>query len=582
MRLRPRQEKFVNLVCEALNTRKNTLGVAPTGAGKTVMLSAVAGRMDGTGLVLQHRDELVTQNAKTFHAVNPGNAMTLYTAGNKRWARERGGWTFGMIQTVANALEGMPAFDNVIVDEAHHISSNTYLKVIAALRTKNPNIKVLGVTATPIRGDKKTLASVFDNVADVITIRELIDGGFLVKPKTFVVDVGVQDQLRDVRKLPADFDMDEVARIMDHDVVTEKVVESWKEKAGNRQTVIFAATVAHAEHVREAFASAGVAAAVVNGSMADAERKACLASFDAGRIQVVINVAVLTEGWDCQPVSCVVLLRPSSYKSTMIQMIGRGLRPVDPERYPGVIKHDCIVLDFGTSILMHGSIETDGHLGGGDVKDCPGCNARVPGSCRECPVCGFAFPMPITEAVVKVCKACGTENAANAKTCKSCGEMLAEAKEREALTDFVMTEIELFAQSPFAGEELWPGVAYVCTAFEAWAAVVNFKGEWFTVGGSKEGGVKALSARTEKLIALAAGDDHMRKHGSVSDSGKTKQWLSQPATEKQVSALKLPNMMAAAGLTRYRAACLLTWRWSEGMIRRKIEAVAQERMREAA
>jgi DNA repair protein RadD len=94
------------------------------------------------------------------------------------------------------------------------------------------------------------------------------------------------------------------------------------------------------------------------------------AAYSAGKIQVVVNVAVLTEGWDDQPTSCVVLLRPSSYKSTMIQMIGRGLRTVNPEEHPGVIKSDCIVLDFGTSTLLHGSLEQDvdlvGHEGTGN------------------------------------------------------------------------------------------------------------------------------------------------------------------------------------------------------------------------
>jgi superfamily II DNA or RNA helicase len=114
-----------------------------------------------------------------------------------------------------------------------------------------------------------------------------------------------------------------------------------------------------------------------------------------GDAQVVVNVAVLTEGYDYTPTSCVVLLRPSSYKSTFIQMVGRGLRTVDPEEFPGVIKTDCIVLDFGTASLMHGSMEQevnlDGHLHDGEAptKDCPDCGAIVPLACMECPLCGM-------------------------------------------------------------------------------------------------------------------------------------------------------------------------------------------------
>ncbi len=111
----------------------------------------------------------------------------------------------------------------------------------------------------------------------------------------------------------------------------------------------------------------------------------------------MVNVAVLTEGWDHPPTSCVVLLRPSSYKSTMIQMVGRGLRPVLPEEHPGVVKTDCIVLDFGTSTLLHGSLEQDvdldGHEADGEAptKDCPGCGAIVPLGTTECPLCGHEW-----------------------------------------------------------------------------------------------------------------------------------------------------------------------------------------------
>lgn len=579
MQLRPRQVAFVERVAAALNDRGNTLGVAPTGAGKTVMLSAIAKSMPSPGLVLQHRDELVSQNVRTFLRVNPGVPVSIFDADSKRWAGD--GWTFGMVQSVVRQIERAPRLRSIIIDEAHHSTSNTYLKVLGAARANNPDLQVLGVTATPIRGDKRTLKTVFNNVADVISLRELIDGGFLMRPRTFVVDVGVQGALREVRKLATDFDMEAVAEIMDKRLVTEKVIENWKEKAGDRQTVVFAANVEHATHVCDGFRSAGVRASVVTGEMGDAERKAALAAFDAGHTQVLVNVAVLTEGWDCQPVSCVVLLRPSSFKSTMIQMIGRGLRPVDPERYHGVVKHDCIVLDFGTSILNHGGIEVDGSFGDGHTKDCPECQAVVPSACPECPLCGYEFPKPDTEPVTKLCPACHHENAAQRRTCEACGAPLRDIEEKAELSDFVLTEVDLFAQSPFRWEELWKGIAYVCSSFEAWAAVVCYNGEWYAVGGSKENGIRCIAARTERLIALSAGDDHMREYGSTEEAGKTKRWLSQPPSEKQLAHLGL-SPMEAMGITRYRAACLMTWKWAEGSIRSKIVAAAGAAERRAA
>ena len=178
--------------------------------------------------------------------------------------------------------------------------------------------------------------------------------------------------------------------------VTDEVIRHWKEKAGDRQTVVFCSTVAMPRTSPTAFNAAGVAAALVHGDLATPRRRAgASAAYAAGDVQVVVNVAVLTEGWDHPPTSCVVLLRPSSYKSTMIQMVGRGLRTVDPEEHPGVVKTDCIVLDFGTSSLTarHAragcrSRRPRAEPGEAPTKTCPDCEAEIPLAVTECPLCG--------------------------------------------------------------------------------------------------------------------------------------------------------------------------------------------------
>ena len=160
--------------------------------------------------------------------------------------------------------------------------------------------------------------------------------------------------------------------------------------------MVFCSTVEHAENVAAAFSAAGVAPRWSCTATCDGrDAPAALAAYAAGDVRVVVNVAVLTEGWDHPPTSCVVLLRPSSYKSTMIQMVGRGLRTVDPEEYPGVVKTDCIVLDFGASSLTHGTLEQDVDLDGrepatgrGADQDLSGCEAEIPLACTECPICG--------------------------------------------------------------------------------------------------------------------------------------------------------------------------------------------------
>lgn len=558
MILRPRQIEFVDRVWAALREKGNTLGVAPTGAGKTVMLSSVAGRALADGaksiLILQHRDELVDQNRKTYHAVNGPKATTgVIDADRKDFLRPV---LFGMVQTVCREanLKALRPVDVVMVDEAHHIAAKSYQDILARLVELNPSLLKAGFTATPNRGDKKALAKDFSNVADQITLGELVKSGALVRPRTFVVDLGVQEELARVRRTVSDFDMSEVAKIMDHTFLNDKIVAAWKEKAGDRQTVAFASTVAHAQHACESFRAAGVTAAVVTGDMADGERKAILAAFDRGEFQVLLNVAILTEGWDCQPVSCVLLLRPSSYASIMIQMIGRGLRRLDPERYPGrPPKNDCIVIDFGTSILTHGSLEQEvdlePHKGPPKLKDCPACAGQVPERCRECALCGHVFEDMLAG-----------------------GGGAAQAALPKAEADFILTEIDIFAASPFKWEELWDGVVLVATAFECWAMAVFHGGTWTSIGGSTESGAHTL-ATGERMLCLSAADDFMREHGSAADAGKSKRWLHQPASPKQLAALRLdPMSPVGMAMTRYQAACHMTWKFNERAVQAKLQA----------
>ncbi|KKL98238.1 hypothetical protein LCGC14_1826460, partial [marine sediment metagenome] len=381
MLLRPRQASFVERCCTALDAKGNTLGVAPTGSGKTVMLSAVVGHYADKGieraLILQHRDELTEQNRKTFHAVNPDCGQTgVIDATRKDFHLPI---TFAMVQTLTRNRQYMKPLDLLVVDEAHHVTAKSYENIIETAQEQNPDVMIAGFTATAQRGDKTPLRKVFDNVADQIMLGEMIRSGLLVQPRTFVIDIGVREELEGVRQTLNDYDMDAVAKIMDRRVLNEQIVEHWKEKAGDRQTVVFCSTIMHAEHVCEAFSEGGISARKVTSETTTVDRKAILSGFENLEFQVIVNVMVLTEGWDCPPVSCVVLLRPASYKSTMIQMAGRGLRRLDPEKYPGRTKSDCLILDFGTSVLTHGTLEMDAelepgkHKGEAPEKTCPEC-----------------------------------------------------------------------------------------------------------------------------------------------------------------------------------------------------------------
>ena len=544
MLLRPRQKELVNRAVEALHQHGNTLAVAPTGSGKTIMLSATIGELFKASpiktCVVAHRDELTAQNQAKFCRVNPHIPTSIFDASVKSW---QGGTTFAMIQTLSREtnLAGMPHLDLLVIDEAHHARSESYLRVIAHAKTLNPDIKLLGMTATPNRGDKKGLRPVFSNVCDQITLKELIASGHLVRPKTFVMDVGTQERLKQVKKTAGDYSMDEVADIMNTYPINKAVVAHWKEKAGDRQTVVFCSTVDHARHVRDGFCEAGVSTVLIHGEMPEAERELTLKAYTTGKAQVIVNVAVLTEGWDDPLTSCVVLLRPSSYKSTFIQMIGRGLRTVNPEEHPGVIKNDCVVLDFGTATLAHGSLEQDVDLddktekGKAPDKDCPECDAKIPAAVSECPLCGFVFESQGTSAT------------------------------RLDETDFTMREIDIFEKSNF----LWVDIddkrnAFMASGYEAWGGVFFINGQWCAIGALKRQPATLLAVGN-KAVCFAAANDWMNLNESDNSAYKVKNWISLPATDNQLK--YLPKHQNDYGLTRYKASVLMALKFNRTNIK---------------
>jgi len=558
MMLRPRQALLVERSLAALHQHGNTLAIGPTGSGKTIMLSAVAGgvleELDAKACILAHRDELTAQNREKFGRVNPGLATSVFDAKEKSWA---GRATFAMVQTLSRDahLDAMPTLDLLVVDEAHHAASPSYRRVIDRVLSRNPRALIFGATATPARSDGKGLREVFSNVADQITLGELIASGHLVPPRTFVIDVGAQSALAQVRRTATDFDMVEVEAILNRTPITDAVIRHWREKAGDRKTIVFCSTVAHAQCVADAFVAAGIRAVLIHGELSDAERKVRLAEYETGEAQVVVNVAVLTEGYDYTPTSCVVLLRPSSHKSTLTQMIGRGLRTVDPAEHPCIVKTDCIVLDFGTATLMHGSLEQeanlDGHQHQGEAptKECPSCEATVPLGCRECPLCGFEWTRE-------------------------------EVEQAEALDDFVMTEIDLLKRSNFRWCDLFGcDDALLATGFGAWGGIFFLNGRWHAVGGGKDLPPRLLAVG-DRTVCMAKADDWLNENESLDTAHKTRRWLNEPPTEKQLRYLP-PALRADFGLTRYQASALLAFQFNKSSIQRLVLAANDEHRRAA-
>lgn len=556
MLLRPRQTLFVERSLAALDKHKNTLSVASTGFGKSISMSAVMDRSLKNGMrrivSLAHRDELVNQNRDKFHRFNKGASSSFVNAHEKNW---QGDITFAMVPTLSREsnLTYMPPLDMVVIDEAHHAVANSYLRIIENAKSKNPNVHVYGVTATSGRGDGKGLRPVFSNVADQVTLGEIIKEGHLVPPVTYGIDVGVRSALEQVPLAGKEYDMEATAEIMDHAKINHTVVEKWKEKAGDRKTIVFCSTVRHAKNVCIAFKDAGVKASVISDELSAKERARLLHDFDRGDLQVLLNVYVLTEGFDSQPVSCVVLLRMSSRKSTFIQMVGRGLRTVDPEQYPGVTKTDCVVLDFGNSASEHGSLEQDVDLdgyqrsGSGETpkKDCPECQSSIPLGCSECPLCGYVWEARIDDEL------------------------------RDVNTNFVLSEIDLLKRSSFQWCDLFnDNSSFMACGFDAWAGVFYLDGCWYGLGGRKKQPARLLAVG-ERTICMAAADDWINEHESEDGAIKSKRWLNQPATKSQLKFL--PSHKNNFGLTRYHASCLLAFNFNRRGIQSVVNRASRQR-----
>lgn len=556
MLLRSRQQEFVDKCMVALANNDNTLGVAPTGAGKTIMLSKVIGNFyeqnpNLRACVLAHRDELTAQNEEKFRWVNPAISTSIVDSYAKDWS---GQVTFAMVPTLAREhnLKEMPHVDLVVIDEAHHATAPSYKNVIDYAYKANPNLKLLGVTATPERGDKSSLGEVFNNCCDQIKIGELIFSGNLVRPVTFAIDMGnVTEKLKSLRtRSKGDYSDDEVASILDSEPLNSEVIRHWREKAGDRKTVIFCSNVDHARNVANSFNAHGISAALITGEMNKEQRAVVLENMTEGKIQVIANVAVLTEGWDYPPISCVVLLRQSSYKSTMIQMIGRGLRTIDPAIYPDLIKKDCVVLDFGISTILHGSLDQMIKLRSKNkgFRICPSCKQKIPKNSDECPLCNAHL---VAQEQVED----------------------KEQKAKTILSNFEMAEIDLLGAVNFHFTE-FADDSLLASGFNSWAYIQKKDDIWVAVGGKQDKGYSLNDLENGKVItdiptrviyqggkleAIAAANDFLSLYEKEETAMKTASWRNQKPTERQLNII--PSCYKAdTNLTRGDASSIITYK----------------------
>lgn len=333
--LRPYQQRARDHIhAEWENGHNRTLLVLPTGTGKTIVFASVAADQVRAGdrvLILAHRGELLEQAADKLQrstglvsAVEKADATCLNT-----WFRV----VVGSVQTLQRTarLERFPHdyFGTIIIDEAHHAITDGYRRILDYFG----DAKVLGVTATPDRGDMRNLGEVFDSLAFEYKLTDAIKEGYLCRIMAQTIPLKLD--ISSVTMSGGDYAVGDLGTALDP--YLEQIAAEMAQRCKGRKTVVFLPLIKTSQKFRDLLNSHGFRAAEVNGQSTD--RKEVLADFDAGKYNVLCNSMLLTEGWDCPSVDCVVVLRPTKVRSLYSQMVGRGTR-----LSPG--KSDLLLLDF--------------------------------------------------------------------------------------------------------------------------------------------------------------------------------------------------------------------------------------------
>lgn len=475
MQLRPFQLEAVERIREHIRRgcRKIVL-VAPTGSGKTVIMSHIiqhAVAKDKTVLFLVHRVELAAQGSEKLDSFGVDHGVIMSSHPRRRpWLKVQ----IASVPTLTRRLNKLPPADLIFCDETHRIRGKSWQKLLAAY----PQAVVVGATATPLRADGLGLGEFYQEMVSCPSVNALTRMGYLVTSRVYAPAKPDVSKVTHDHKT-GDYATGALAEVMDRQVLVGDIVQHWlrlaRREAGgvgihildrsnsgtstdrrtpdeenngtieangkntigprttthlsgtHRPTVCFAVSVAHSRHIVEQFQAAGVAAEHLDGETPAAERKRILEDLASGKLDLVSNCEVLTEGWDCPAVSCAILARPTESLGLYLQMVGRILRPA-----PG--KLDALIIDHSGMVHRHGFPDDDREwVLAGDreyrrdatdktpgVKICPQCFLAMSAKVRECPNCGTAPPLQ-NRVVAQVEGELREETGGRASECILCG-----------------------------------------------------------------------------------------------------------------------------------------------------------------
>jgi DNA repair protein RadD len=406
MKLRPYQERALDELWTWFGKHNdgNPIVEAAVGAGKSLMIAALAQRADaehrGTRiLVLVHQKELLEQNIEKIMAIWPGVDIGIYSAshGRKQLGKQI---TYATIGSIYKKAHEIGRIDIVLADECHLINpkeAGMWRSFLADLSAICPHTRTIGWTGTPFRGNGVWLTAgddpLFTNIATRVTMRELLELEFLTPlvPAPTVTRIDAHD----VRTSGDDYVISELAKVTDTAELVEATCSEIVQLAADRKRwLVFAVTIAHAEHVRDALLRRGVVAQMVSSETPKAERARLIGDFRAGRIRCLVNVAVLTTGFDVPEVDFIALLRATKSPVLYVQIAGRGMRLAKD-------KTNCLWADFtdtttnmGPVDAIKGRLPSGNRKGDAPMKLCPECGSQNPAASPVCIDCGYKFPDP--------------------------------------------------------------------------------------------------------------------------------------------------------------------------------------------
>ncbi len=402
---RPYQNAAVECTWDFMRSREgNPAIVIPTAGGKSLVMALTARRAveewDGRVGIVAGSKELVRQNFEKLKELWPQSDCGIYSASLNRKDRFNR-VLFLQVQSVAKRMHVFGRFDLLLFDEFHLVPTKgegLYRTMIAGARQFNPDLRVVGYSATPYRlgvGPVCGPGHIFSEIAYEARIPDLIQDGYLCP----LISRGgsARADLSGVKVRGGEYVEHDLAEAVDRSELVEAACDEMVAHAVNRHSwIVFAVSIAHAEHVADALNRRGVAAAVVHGGTPHAERDRLIAAFQAQQIRALVNVNVLTTGFDAPNIDCVVMLRPTKSAGLYVQMVGRGFRLNSS-------KTNTLILDFAGNILEHGAIDEirvqrarpgkAAQVQTGTVKECPACGAIVAMQARICE-CGHSWLSP--------------------------------------------------------------------------------------------------------------------------------------------------------------------------------------------